>query len=92
VTDDTGLLLPQFMDECDDVTDEVEYRILVPGIGAVGGPVAALVRRDYADPAAESASIWCRQEYQVSGQPCRSRTRGPSPCSAMCMLIALSRT
>jgi hypothetical protein len=48
VTDDSGLLLPQFMDECDDVADEVEYRILVHGIGAVGGAVAALVRRDYA--------------------------------------------
>src|SRR6266852_6912859 len=36
------------MDECDDVADEVEYRILVNGIRAVGGAVAALVRRDYA--------------------------------------------
>src|SRR5882757_11536422 len=36
------------MDECDDVADQVEYRILVNGIRAVGGAVAALVRRDYA--------------------------------------------
>jgi hypothetical protein len=48
VADDSGLLRPELVDECDDVADEVEYRILVDRIGAVGGAVAALVRRDYA--------------------------------------------
>jgi hypothetical protein len=39
--------LPKLMDECDEVADEVEYRIPVNAIRAVGGAVAALVRCDY---------------------------------------------
>src|SRR5437762_13989583 len=34
-------------------------------------------------PAAASASIWWRQEYQDSGKPWHNSTSGPSPCSAM---------
>src|SRR5450631_268294 len=34
-------------------------------------------------PAAASASIWWRQEYQDSGKPWHNSTGGPSPCSAM---------
>jgi hypothetical protein len=47
VTDDGSMLRPEFMDECDDVADEVEDRILLDAIRAVGGAVAALVRCDY---------------------------------------------
>src|SRR6266700_3497771 len=34
-------------------------------------------------PAAASAPIWWRQEYQDSGKPWQSSTSGPLPCSAM---------
>src|SRR6266576_5915740 len=34
-------------------------------------------------PAAASASIWWRQEYQDSGKPWHNSTSGPLPCSAM---------
>jgi hypothetical protein len=47
VADDSGLLGPELTDERNYVAYKVEDRILVDGIGAVGGSVAALVRRGH---------------------------------------------
>ena len=47
MADESGLLGPEFTDERNYVADKVEDRILIDGIGAVGGAVAALVRRDH---------------------------------------------
>src|ERR1700712_3338058 len=40
-------------------------------------------------PAADSASIWWRHEYQDSGKPWHNTTNGPVPCSAMCIRMPL---
>src|SRR5262249_25592924 len=39
-----------------------------------------------------SALIWWRQEYQLSGKPWHSKTRGPSPSSTTFRLMPLALT
>src|SRR5437867_2920216 len=43
-------------------------------------------------PAAASAGNWCRHEYHASGKPWQSTTRGPAPCSAICMRMPFAST
>src|SRR5215831_15551301 len=43
-------------------------------------------------PASASALIWWRQEYQLSGKPWHSKTRGPSPSSTTFRLMPLALT
>src|SRR6516162_9980626 len=43
-------------------------------------------------PASASALIWWRQEYQLSGKPWHSKTRGPWPCSTTFRLMPLVLT
>src|SRR5215475_10899193 len=43
-------------------------------------------------PASASALIWWRQEYQLSGKPWHSNTRGPWPCSTTFRLMPLVLT
>src|SRR3984893_10244008 len=44
------------------------------------------------NPASASAGSWSRQEYQDSGKPWHSKTRGPVPCSAKCMRMPFVST
>jgi hypothetical protein len=44
------------------------------------------------NPAAASAVIWWRQEYEDSGKPWQSSTGGPWPCSAMLMRMPFVST
>src|SRR5215831_96824 len=43
-------------------------------------------------PASASALIWWRQEYQLSGKPWHSKTKGPWPCSTIFRLMPLVLT
>ena len=55
--------------------------------------VAALIRHQDAATGIHQVSIWCRQPYQNSGNPCSSTIKGPfsGPASATCRLTPLYR-